>query len=305
VFPQKLQKNEEYDLSLQFFEDLLRHDSDCRLTSEYPLAFDPKNLDYIFVSRTGLETQAGLVSLEREIELSPGQTGRALFIGSVVTAPEHRSKGLQRQLFHAVEEEAEKNGIDFLCLWSNQLEFYEKIGFSLGGLQASWTAEHRFPLSQTKLGRVELVDSGQTDLTEKHFHAFDKKRCRVKRTFEEMQKLWHIPRMRIAFTENAYAIMGKGEDFTKVCHEWAGPAAEVLSCLDVLREKEPELKILSPGVLHDADEAEVVSQFESSSFESRLEYLGLFRVLSSKVNEKGFSPEDLQYPFFIWGLDSI
>jgi len=306
VFPQALRAESEFDSTLEFFQKLLRDNSRCHLIDEYPLAFSSQRIENIFVSKLNNELHAGLVTLEREIEVRKGEWARALFIGSVVTSPEHRHRGLQRHLFHSVEETAEKNKIDFLVLWSNQLEFYQKLGFELAGLQASWIATHRAPLVRGPSNiRVQVIESSSARLRKEHFESFDKKICRVKRSFEDMESLFRIPQMTIASTERAYALMGKGEDFAKVCHEWSGPAEEVLACFDALRAVEPAVRILSPGVLHDADEGLVVQALENASFENRLEYLGLFKVISDRIDSEKFSPEDLQYPFFIWGLDSI
>jgi thiosulfate reductase cytochrome b subunit len=53
-----------------------------------------------------------------------------MFVGSVVTDPEFRNRGFQRTLFNSAEEVAERLGIDVIVLWSNQLEFYQKLGLS-------------------------------------------------------------------------------------------------------------------------------------------------------------------------------
>jgi hypothetical protein len=152
---------------------------------------------------------------------------------------------------------------------------------------------------------VEFRPTSEVEFTEKLFKAFDLKRFRVRRSFEEMRLLWNIPQMRVATTENAYALYGKGEDFQNVIHEWAGPGDEVLACFEAIRRMNPQVKILSPGVLHTQEEREVIHGLELASFESRLEYLGLFKVISNRLDAAGLSPEDLRYPFFIWGLDSI
>lgn len=304
MFPKSLKTSAEYPAVLEFFEKLLRSGSVCRLEDEYPLAFHASHLDHIFVTRLPEGLSAGLVTLEREIEHQRNSTLRALFIGSVVTEPAQRNRGLQRQLFHAVEEVAESWGIDILVLWSNQLEFYQKLGFELAGLQASWISNFEAPLARTKI-ETKIGSSLDLPLTEKWFDAFQKKSFRVRRSLDEMKKLWRIPRMTVACTENAYALLGKGEDFHGVCHEWAGPGDEVLACIDALRKVTPQLRILSPGVVHHQDEASVVEALEAASFECRLEYLGLFKAISSRIQISSLAPEDLKYPFFIWGLDSI
>jgi GNAT superfamily N-acetyltransferase len=304
VFPQAVKTKDRYQSALKFFEEHLRADSECRLEDEYPLAFHASQLDHIFVSHVKAEHLAGLVTLERSIEYQRHSHLRALFVGSVVTAPKARQQGLQRQLFHAIEEASEQWGIDVIVLWSSQIEFYKKLGFDLGGLQASWFASFPGTLAE-KSTAVRVGSTIDIPFSSKFFESFSKKIFCVQRTENEMQRLWQIPKMLVACTGNAYALVGKGEDFQGVCHEWAGPADEVLACIDALRERVANLRILSPGIVHTPDENGVVEALERASFECRLEYLGLFKTVSDRVKMADLSPEDLKLPFFIWGLDSI
>lgn len=302
--PQTIKDDQEYRDSLQFFETLLRKGSPCRLEDEYPLVFHPNQKDNIFLVRLNEQIHAGLGTLVREIEIRPGEWANALFIGSVVTSLESRRKGLQRLLFHKIEEACERWDIDLLVLWSNQIEFYQKLGFELSGLQASWFPTHQGNLV-AKRPDVRLGATRDLHFSKAMFDAFHRKTCRVARSIEEMRLLWRIPQMTVAMTDHAYALMGKGEDFVGVCHEWAGPADEVLACFDALRSREPNLRILSPGVLHSEEEMAVVSALEAASYETRLEYLGLMKVVSRKLEMPKLLPEQLEYSFFIWGLDSI
>lgn len=304
MYPQPVRDDLEYGRTLDFFEQLLRKGSVCRLEDEYPLVFSSDRREQLLVLRNQDRIQAGLGSLIRDIEIEKNTYMRALFIGSVVTDPEFRNRGLQRALFHAVEEYAERAGVDALVLWSNQLDFYQKLGFSLAGLQASWTTSVNAPIGIAKQV-VNVRPSSEVEFSEKWFKAFDQKRFRVSRTYDEMKVLWQIPEMKIASTENAYALYGKGEDFHHVIHEWAGPSEDVLACFEAIRRIDPQVKILSPGVVHTESEREVVHGLEQASFEARLEYLGLFKIISNRIDPAGLSPEDLRYPFFIWGLDSI
>lgn len=305
IFPQRLKEASDFDEALAFFEGHLRANSPCRLVDEYPLIFRPEHLDRILVKRMNGEIVAGLGMLPRQIEIEGGVIAKALFVGSVVTDPRARLQGYQRELFHAIEEVAEREDVDLLMLWSSQIDFYHKLGFFLGGLQATWSNH----MGQVRLGAKSPQPAKMApenfELSAKHFRAFESRPMCVKRTFDEFRLLSRIPQMRIAVTENAYAILGKGEDFRNVIHEWAGPASEVLACFDLLRDSDASAKILSPGVLHTDDDREVVAALEAASFEARLEYLGLFKLIGSRLRAKDFDPSSLKYPFFIWGLDSV
>ncbi len=304
IYPRRITSQDRYSDCLAFFQKLLRAEGQPRLEQEYPLVFRPEFIDQVFIKELGGRIVAGLATLERLIEVQPGRMARALFVGSVVTDPEFRMHGFQRELFHAIEEYAESKEIDFILLWSSQIGFYQKLEFFLGGLQATWTATHQGPIAPIK-SMVRVVDSGSVALERKHYESFAKRSHVVQRTFEEMSHLWKIPKMKIAMTDRAYALMGKGEDFEKVCHEWAGPATDVLSCMEALRCLEPNLRILSPGVLHLDEDREVVNRLEQMSYDCRLEYLGLIKSMKPSISEKDFDPAALQFPFFVWGLDSI
>jgi hypothetical protein len=301
---QPVQTKEEYQKSLHFFENHLRQGSDCRLEEEYPLAFRPEESKNIFVLREESEIKAGLVSLVREVEVQKGVLAKVLFIGSVVGKTPFQNKGSQAFLLDEVEAVAKHENIDLISVWSNQIKFYEDRGFLLSGLQASWSSTYSNSLTDKKFD-VTVVRSVDSAPTKKHFEAFQSKVCKVSRSFDEFQKLWKIPCMQVAFTENAYALMGKGEDFKGVCHEWAGPADEVMACIDTFRKVEPSLRVLSPGISHTEDEIRVLDAMDNKLFDSRLEYMALLKPLSPKIKREGLDPENLLYPFFIWGLDSI
>lgn len=293
-----------YEDVLRFFDDQLRRDSPCRLDAEYPLVFDENKMDQLLLSQESDEIRAGLGTLKRKVEIRQGEFAEMLFIGSVVTSPKFRKQGLQRKLFYSIEERAEAAGIDFIVLWSNQMEFYKKLGFVLGGLQATWIPNTKKDIVGDQK-KVHVLDSKDASLTSRHYEAFSKKILRVERSYEEIQKLWKIPHMRVAYTDSAYALLGKGEDFREVCHEWAGPAKDVLACIDALRKEASAFRVLSPGVVHTDDERDVVHALERSNFDNRLEFLGLFKAISHRYPEAGLEPHHLKYPFFIWGLDSI
>lgn len=309
-----------FSKAVLFFDKLLRGDSSCRVENEYPLVFQASNSEVIFLDEgqqkldakngnllvlsEGSEIHAGLATLRRKVKLSEDLELSILFIGSVVTDPKFRNRGLQRDLFEAVERMAREDEFDLLLLWSNQIDFYRKLGFELGGLQATWSATHRNPLINASVP-VNFGKTLEIPLTEKWIRSFKQKQLVIERTADEMQRLWKIPEMYIACTENAYALMKKGEDFDGMCHEWAGPAEEVLMCFDRLRAHRQDVRFLSPGVVQDSEEMKVVNRLELAGFESRLEYLGLFKILNNRFVSQDLQPETLKLPFFVWGLDSI
>lgn len=327
---QASESSQEFERVLGFFQEHLRSDTHCALEDEYPLVFrkehsallriDPKTEEYLegrlrgefdsnkpaqifYVEESGV-LKAGLAVLVRELEVNPGRWAKLAFVGSVITAPQYREHGLQRDLFEVLENAAQLAGIDLICLWSNQLKFYQKLGYELGGLQATWMLRPSTQLSKDSI-QVKFGSTHEIPFQEDFYASFQKKSHCVKRSLEEMEELWKIPQMKVACTEQAYALMGKGEDFQGICHEWAGPAPEVLACMDELKRQAGQLMVLMPGVVHSEEEQSVCQAFEVLGLENSLEYLGLFKSLSDQLDVKNLDPEKLYHPFFIWGLDSI
>lgn len=309
---------------LKFFDSLLRDDYPWSLSDEYPLVFDKTSsvchvLDsqadqtsypdlgsaksFQLILTENAEPVAGLACLLRSVEMSEDLQKKLLFVGSVVTHPEHRNKGLQRKLFHHLVNIGLKESWDALLLWSNQIDFYQKLGFELGGLQASWIP------SVSKKG---LENSSppfplacESEFREVWYKVANERRLVPKRSLKEMRSLFKIPQMFLVEEGDAYALIGKGADFEGVCHEWAGPAEQVLKCFERIKEVWPEARFLSPGVVHSHDEMTVMKKLETAGYEMRLEYLGIFRPLSPQILLSDLQPNQLKYPFFVWGLDSI
>jgi len=315
-----------FDEVLEFFDDLLRKDSAWSLREEYPLVFgassqlhliDQKSKSYlageascelekdghVIVFTENGDLKAGLALLKREIKVQDGAPLRLAFIGSVVTDPKYRSQGLQRELFLIAERACREAKVDAMILWSNQVDFYQKLGFQLFGLQASWVplllqTDKTFSWSSEPQAASAAFQEGW-------YESVCKKQMVPNRTKEEMQALFKIPNMALVSEGEAYALIGKGADFENVCHEWAGPADQVLSCFEKIKKQDPSVRFLSPGVIHIPDESRVVQKLESWGYESRLEYLGLIKSLKADLKVEDLQPDNSRHPFFVWGLDSI
>ena len=56
-------------------------------------------------------------------------------IGSVVTAPRHRGRGLSRQLQQELLGRLADDGVPLAVLWSDRPQLYEKRGFRAAGIE--------------------------------------------------------------------------------------------------------------------------------------------------------------------------
>jgi predicted N-acetyltransferase YhbS len=321
--------NSHFQNGLDFFHRLLRSDYSWSLAEEYPLVFCPATTETFFVdhldealfpagytlpldpSKSGFqliltengELVAGLAVLFRTVEWNPGVSRKMAFIGSVVTDPSHRKKGLQKKLFRILQATAMSSEVDCLMLWSNQIDFYQKIGFELGGLQASWIPTTSS--SSTNPSSLPWKLACESDFKEEWFQYSKMRKFVPQRTMNEMKSLFKIPQMFLVEEGSAFALIGKGADFEGVCHEWGGPAEDVVKCFRKIREVDTSIRFLSPGVVHSHDEMSVMRFLETSGYEMRLEYLGLFKVLHPEIKMMDLQPNRLRHPFFVWGLDSI
>ncbi|TVQ78258.1 MAG: GNAT family N-acetyltransferase [Bradymonadales bacterium] len=258
----------------------------------------------IFVVQDEGKLVAGLGVLLKEI---PARIDRKLlvaFIGNVVTHPDYRNQGLQRKLFDRVDRELEQIGCDLSLLWSNQIDFYQRLGFRLGGLQVTWAP----PMIKTE-SPVQHSEhwelSKELGFRDVWYEAMKARSFVPHRTYEEAKALFQIPEMYLITHGDAYALVGKGADFEGVCHEWGGPAEDLAECFKKIQSVDKSVRILGPGVLHSESEMKAVRSLQTAGFEPRLEYLGLFRAHLDAVNLDDLQPDQLKYPFFVWGLDSI
>ncbi|WGG44599.1 GNAT family N-acetyltransferase [Rossellomorea sp. DA94] len=90
-----------------------------------------------------------------------GEKKRAIQIGTVMTHPEHRNRGLSKSLMNKVLEEYE-NKYDFMYLFANQnvLDFYPKFGFkSVNEYQYSM----EYVAGQTEENEIRKLDGNNVE----------------------------------------------------------------------------------------------------------------------------------------------
>ena len=92
-----------------------------------------------------------------------GEKKRAIQIGTVMTHPDYRNKGLSAKLMNKVLEEYE-NQYDFMYLFANQtvLDFYPKFGFQKAN-EVQFTYEYTLS-NPSAIGLKKLDGTSKTDL---------------------------------------------------------------------------------------------------------------------------------------------
>ena len=230
-------------------------------------------------------------------------------IGNVATTEQHRGQGLMRELFSALKTEATSQGLAALILWSDLLEFYQKLGFSSCG------REHRWQFSRAKLRARLLQSVNFTPLASTKpavTEALLKSRYPVDFTLErsptEFAQLLQIPGLTALISAGynpAYVLLGKGCDMTCVVHEWGAPtpavllagvlaAAEAADLADILLLTPANLEPSWQRYLH--AQADVVTEHSMAlMWCNEATQQETFAINAAEAIDKSF----------IWGLDSI
>ena len=120
---------------VDFLSTQLRPSHAWSIAEEYPLAIHDANLNNVRVIKEENHFVSAAVMKPLVIK-SPAGLFKVAAIGSVVTAPEHRNRGLSRQIMDDCLKAAQEHGCDFAILWTNLFDFYRKLGFELAGGKA-------------------------------------------------------------------------------------------------------------------------------------------------------------------------
>ena len=200
------------------------------IDAEYPLVFDaagPGKL--VAVERDG-EVRSACSILVRELVM-PRACVRAGFVGSVVTDPEYRERGLASEVLIAAEHELRRAGTWIALLWADSAEFYTARGYH----EISSEIDVVIPLELVAhLPPPRNVRERRPEDDEAIHALYVRHPERVERTPEETHALLGSPEMEVLVCErwgriHGYTCLGRGKDFTDVVHEWAGDALTVLA----------------------------------------------------------------------------
>jgi GNAT superfamily N-acetyltransferase len=199
------------------------------LRNEYPHAFHPEGHGEVasVVSDQGMLCHA----LVREVTLVT-RAGAAAYtlVGSVITHPEQRRRGLATQLLKNIVQRARERGQDAVCLWSSTWGFYERLGFIPAGEQCELVLGPARGSLAPGIRPAETRDI--LALWDLHTH----KPLRVDRTLTDVALLLSIPHMRVLVLERhgraaAYVCYGKGTDFAHWFHEQGGSDEDVATLI--------------------------------------------------------------------------
>jgi len=293
----------EYDRVLRFLNLNLRAGQKWSIVDEYPTALTPANLHNIRII-TDAENILSHAVLRPLITKTPTGIFKIAAIGSVVTDPGFRNKGLSQQVIEDCLKLAGEQECEIAILWTNLFEFYRKFGFELAGSEISFLINRELPVPSTN---IKVIKGNKVDpsalLRLYNQHTV----CSV-RTIEEIKKYLAIPNSN-AYTAwdlegqmVAYAIEGKGADLQAYIHEWGGSISSLLPLLNYMfREQKRPLTLIIPQ-----HSASLASRLKSYGVADVPGFLGMLKILDhtklfSKINRilNGITIEKGDKEFFI------
>jgi GNAT superfamily N-acetyltransferase len=300
-----------------------------KAADDYPVALSDENLEGLLVWEENGRLDACLASLVRPYLTSLGELPVGA-IGSVVTHPAWRGRGLSSRLQVAALDDLRKRGAALAVLWSDRPKLYEGRGFRPAGV------EYHVDLTDWRPSEY-----GQTQIWVRPFTLEDTPSIsrlyglhpwRTRRPPCDDARLYGMPGTQgFVATDRqsdvvAYVFCGKGADFPQYVLEWGGePDALGLLLLKVKAEGWATMLLAPQG----AEATLTRLTGEGAAWQARPS--GLWTVLNpellcrlaaaksaglsaaqlqnpatwlGKVTEAGHLQEGI-YRLAVWGFDSI
>ena len=208
-----------------------------RAEEDFPLALGLDNLSWQLgaVDADG-RLAGGLAVLVRRFATSCGDLSVGM-VGSVVTRPDCRGRGLSARLQAAALARLRGHGVPLAALWTDRPEIYAGRGF----VPAGW--EWHVPVDDVDLAATEpglVVRAAAGADLEAVAALHGRHRWRALREPGDAARLYGMPGTRglvaVAGGEPVAAIFcGKGADFGGYVAEWDGPTPAVLALLGAAR----------------------------------------------------------------------
>lgn len=245
--PRSPEANELQDV-VNFLNQNLRENISWNINQEYPTALNPQNLHNMSI----IEEDNKIVShavIKPIITKTPYAIFRIGAIGSVVTDPNYRNKGLSSQNLQNCLSKATAQNCDLVMLWTDQYDFYRRMGFELAGLEYSYELNQPFPIENKE---ARFVKGTQID-PNAILKIYNQHTVNSVRTTEDISKFFKIPNSNIytLWSNNnqllAYSVEGKGADLTNYIHEWGGSVQALMDLWSfMIRTENKSYRIITP-----------------------------------------------------------
>lgn len=303
----------EWTRVVDFLNDNLRQNKNWTITSEYPTALSANNIHNMSIITEDEKIIAHAV-LKTFVIKTPHAIFKVGAIGSVITDPEHRQQGHSRKNIENCILLAKKQECDLVILWTDQFDFYRKMGFELAGFDYSYIYENAGTIQNKKLRFVSGNNVDPNALQK----LYSQHTVHAVRGTEDFKNFLKIPNSNLftAWDQSnqlvAYAVEGKGMDLINYVHEWAGQTDALLDLFQYIRtQKNDVITVMVPA--HSQNLRQKISQVAGISHQG---YLGMLKVVNkdallSKIKKafraEGFEnivlEQQIQHTVFGFGTD--
>lgn len=269
--------DEEHKALIEFLSKQLRPNATWSIAEEYPLALARTNSHNIRVIRDGDNFLSAAVMKPMIVKTLAGLF-KVGAIGSVVTEPSQRNRGLSHRIMEECLKAGKDQGCDFAILWTDLYDFYRKLDFELAGKEVSVVLTQGLPSPSQNL---RFEQTAKID-PESILRLYSKHTCGVVRTADDIRKSLRIPNTEVysAWSADgklkAFAVEGKGADLKGYIHEWAGDVDDLVSLLAFAQTKNSEaLTVLCPAHAHN-----IIQRLGSLGGQKFEGVLGMIKILN-------------------------
>lgn len=195
-----------------------------------PLLYSEENLENLRVVREGKQIVGHAGILPRAIRWR-GQTLQAGLIGGVCARQQLRGEGIGTLAMQDVAERMAELELDFGLLWTGSHEFYQRLGWRLGG--GSATMQIREAAGQVAGGH-EIMPLRESPFSFEDCHRLHLKAARheVVRTCEESRLLMAGERCSISIALEGGRMVGYAASTGDTIRELEGPAEACITMIE-------------------------------------------------------------------------
>ncbi len=284
---------------VEFLDNQLRENNTWTIASEYPTALSTANIHNMSIM-TDDEKIISHAVLKTFVIKGPHAIFKVGAIGSVVTAPEYRQKGLSTTNIKNCIHLAEKQDCDLVVLWTDQFDFYRKMGFELAGYDYSYVFDNQTDVKNQNL-RINVGNNVDPMALSK---LYSQHSVHAVRTIEDFRQFLKIPNSNLftAWDPNnqllAYAVEGKGIDLVNYIHEWSGQTDALIELFKYIRkQKQQPITIMTPK--HSQNLRRRLDEVSEISHQG---YLGMMKMVNTEslLNKvkKAFRSEGMEKIIF-------
>jgi GNAT superfamily N-acetyltransferase len=220
-----------------------------RFLQDFPIWKSDEVLRYGVFESQKLVSHVGLRVVEYQLNgRQKGSTENLKLglIGAVATELHSRGRGLSTQLLqHLIQQSETSLQLDWLILWGSEHEFYQKLGFTLDGVQ--W----RIPLDRLLIEpkKISGALSPQQGYTPKIFDWLLRQVRRSGIAWKESDRAWFEAHQTIDWhwseTPFAFAGLGRGMDLQHLVHEVGGDTTALSFLLRRIHQLDPQAELLT------------------------------------------------------------